>query len=861
MIVLALYALSGAAGLILEAVFLRQLSLLLGSGAVATTVVLAAFMGGLAIGAIVFGPVADRGVRPLRLYGLLEVGAGITGIALAWLLGTGRGILVAALRSLGSGPVATLAETLLAAILLLVPTALMGGTLPTLGRFAVREPEALLGPLGLLYGVNTLGGAVGVLAAGFLLFERVGVARSGFLAGGLSLLVGGAALGLERAQRTTAARVHSLAEPRAPDARTSTRVATACLAATAVGGAAVLGYEVVWTRLLSLPMRSFSYSFSLMLSLFLLGLVLGSLALSALAGRVVRAARVLGFVQLAMGVCAAAGLLWLPRLLLPPEGTGLALSLLRSAVRAAAIVLPPTILSGMALPLAARAVTSDGSHLAGEVGRVVAANTLGSIAGALAAGLVLMPALGAPRALAVLAIANAASGAVVLFLVPGVRRPGAFVALALTAACAAPLLLAHDRFVEAFLRASRGRERIAELLYFHEGVTDTVAIVKKDYGFYDPDAKSLLTNGVAMSATVKPVWRYMAVEGHLPVLLAPLPRRVLVIGLGTGITLGAVASQREPASITAVELSEGVLSGLRFFAAENERADRDARVRLVHADGRHFLERTDSTFDAITLEPPPPIVAGSSHLYSLDFYALARRHLVPGGVLVQWLPLHAQSLVSARMTARTFLDEFPSVQLWLPSIRDAVLVGSDRPLGMDARRVLDAYGTQRTRASLARAYLETPEAFLATLLLDREGVERFAGSAPEITDERPRSEFFRSLGPNMTDREIAPLFELPQASWGFVTGMEESLAQRVETENRALRLYLRSETEESASLALEAARLAAGTEFFRYRLGCAGGQLEWIARALDLRGADGSLQAQLEKCRGFGWSVAPAAGR
>ena len=250
--------------------------------------------------------------------------------------------------------------------------------------------------------------------------------------------------------------------------------------------------------------------------------------------------------------------------------------------------------------------------------------------------------------------------------------------------------------------------------------------MKKNYGFYDPEAKTLITNAISMSATARPVWRYMAVEGHLPALLSREPKRALVLCVGTGITLGAVASHPGIVSIDAVDLSEGVMQGLPYFAAENGRAWEDPRVRLVRQDGRHFLELGGEPYDAITLEPPPPIVAGSAHLYSLEFYRACLRRLAPGGVVAQWLPLHSQSLESARMTARTFAAAFPNAQLWLPSVRDAVLVGSAGPLSLDPARLRRAWTEPRTRANLSAAYLESPEAFLGTFLLDRDGLLRWA---------------------------------------------------------------------------------------------------------------------------------------
>lgn len=828
---------SGLASLALETALLRQLSWILGSAVTATAFVVSAFMAGLALGAAAFGRVSDRSHRPLRLYGLVELAAAASGASLVLLLRS---------EAVRGSPAADLLP-----LAVVASAAFMGGTLPAVARFAVTDPSRLLGGLGFLYGVNTLGGAAGALLAGFVLIETAGVSGTGLLAAALAGTVGAGALVLDlavgdrsapRAPRQPAVESHRAAAGRAEGDRAGLR--SASLAAAAACGAASLGCEVVWTRLLALPLRSYAYSFSLMLALFLLGLVVGSLGIAARARHLRDAALALAAVQLAFGVWVASSVLWIPALLAPPRASSFGEFLARGAAAGAIVVLPPTIASGMALPLAVHVRAPRAARLGGAVGLLYAVNTASGIAGALAVALVAIPALGAHRTLAVLAAAVAGSGA---FALGATRRPRrALLAGSLLAGvCLLPTLLSPEPYARGFLRSSVGREAIGALLLYRESRDDTIAVVTKDYGFFDPAAKSLLTNGVAMAGTTKPVWRYMAAEGHLPVLLSRHPSSGLAIGIGTGITLAAVVSHPEVERVWAVELSAGVLEALPLFDAENEGAWREPQVRLVHGDGRRFLERTGERFGFVTVEPPPPIVAGASSLYSLDFYRACKRRLEPGGVVAQWLPLHAQSLRSARMAARTFLEAFPFVQLWLPSVRDAVLVGSDEPLALSAERLEEAYREPKTAASLRRAYLETPEALLATFLLDREGIERWAGDARVVTDDRPLMEFFRASGPNMKDEEIAGLLEIPQAGRPFLIGAEQQLLRAVEAENRALRLYLRAEVHGDEAAGIEAARLARGTDFFAFRLGCTADQLAELERRAS-RGP--AWSAQVRRC-------------
>jgi len=824
-----LFVLSGVGSLLFETVFLRHLSWIFGSSAAAQALVLAAFMAGLALGASILGQLADATTRPLRLYGILELCAAATGALLVALLGHGRELFFGPLRLIDTRSLQHPLEFGLAFGLVLIPTFFIGGTLPALGRFVIRDMSGFTRSLGLLYGLNTLGAAVGAFVAGFYAFEYLGISRTGYTAATLLAGVGVVAilLGGRRGAGVAIAAPDRAVEP--STAAEGPGVRSAALFAACAGGLAVLGYEVAWTRLLSLFMRSFSYSFSLMLSLFLVGLALGSAVVAASASRIRRPARLLGWVQLAIGSYVGLSLLWLPDRLVPVASTGFAGFLIAAAGRAALVVLPPTVLSGIALPLATRCVTRSISGVGADVGRVYFVNTAGAITGALLTGLVLLPAVGAPLSLGLLACFQAATG-VYLLLRAGAARVHVAAAACLALACALPLVAGNERFVSAFLGASRSSETIGEMLFFHEGAADTVAIVRREYGFRDPEAKSLITNGVAMSATVKPVWRYMALEGHLPVLFARRPRHALAVGVGTGITLAAIVSHDELESITAIELSDGVIAGLPLFEAENERAYDDPRVNLRNEDGRHFLELSRQAFDVITLEPPPPIVAGSVHLYTLDFYELCRRRSTPGAVVAQWLPLHAQSLASARMVAATFVEAFPHAMLWLPSARDAVLIGSDSPLRLDAGRLAAAYASPRTRNNLERAFLETPEALLATFLLDRAGIESWAGDAPVITDERPLMEFFRHQGGNMKDRDIASLLAIPQADrdWLDPANGERPSPEDLSRENAALRSYVRAATERDRTAGVLAARTARSTEFFLYPLGCTTPQLERI---------------------------------
>jgi len=827
-LVFALFFVSGAACLILETVVRRLVGLYAGTEATATSLTLALFLGGLAAGAAAAGPWADRARRPLRLYALLEAGAGLTSAAAVALLAHGRDVLLAPVRACGPGALGDLVTAGIVAAIVLPPATLMGGTLPAIARYAVDEASRIVTPVARLYAINTLGAAVGAAVAGFVLFEALGISETGYLGAALSLAASGAAIAAGRGlPAADPARTRASAPARAGDVA-APGVALACAASC---GIAALGYEVIWTRLLAVPLRSYAYSFSLMLALLLLGIVAGA----ALAGRHERASprvlAMLAWAQILGAAWVAASVAWLPWVLRPAaEGSGFGAFLWNGLLRATPVVLPPTLASGLAFPLAIGLYVAAPGRAASGIGRLYAANTAGAITGALAAALLLMPSLGASRALALLAAIGAAGGAVAAAALPRGRAARA-AAIAVLGACLLAAAATPTRLAAAFSRPARDGEDASQRLYFAEGANDTVSVVRRSYGFKDPDAKSMIVNGIAMTATVKPVWRYMAAEGHLPALHAP-PGRALVVCVGTGITLAAVASHRTVDAVDAIDLSGAVLGALPVFRRENEGVAENPKVRLARADGRHHLATTPLRYALITLEPPPPVVAGSVHLYTLDFYELCKRRLAPGGVLAQWLPLHAQSEASARAVARTFLDAFPHAALWLPSIRDAVLIGSEAPLHLDPSRLLAAYADPATRANLAAAYLETPEALLGTYLLDRDGIARWSAGADRITDDRPSMEFFLRYGRTMSDREIGALVDVPPGSLSAMLGdgAPPGLLEAARAARAAHRAYLRAEIDADVAAARAAAIPGSGTRFGLYRLGCDAPQLETLRR-------------------------------
>jgi spermidine synthase len=733
-LLLILVFLSGAAGLLYEIVWTRSLVLVLGSTAQAVSSVLAAFLGGLALGAAILGRRADRSMRPLRFCAGLELAIGAWAIAfpaMSWLL---ERIVLAATAG-GAGPTTLGLVRFLGTFLLLLPaTFAMGGTVPVLCRFVVRQGASLGRRVGTIYAVNTLGATVGCLLAGFVTIPAIGLRASLALAAALNLGVAAVAFGLSRS-------TPALPAPEGNDVRRRrfTRREVAVLAAFALSGLTALGYEVLWTRVLVFFVKSVTYGFSFMLATFLLGLVLGSAAATSFVDRRGRALPAL--VGAVVGAGGTAFLsVWLLvtrtetlRALAPTPGGELGALYGPLAFLIVATILPAGLFYGATFPLAIRLLADEAKGAAGRVGAATAANTGGAILGAYLAGFVLLPSVGVAGSLRLLVLGNGIAALALAFGLGGNRlRSAAAVA---AAAIALTAFSSGDFFAQRLGKIREGR-----LVFLDEG-EDVIVTVYEEPSDDGVPTRTLYVNGSSYTGSRFFARRYMKTMGHLPLLLCEKRERALVICLGTGMTLSALA-RHDLEETACVELSRGVREALPLFSAVNDDVAGNPDVHIRLQDGRHWLLTHDEPWDVITLEPPPPLNAGVGNLYSKEFYELCRDRLAPGGVLCQWFPLHSQTVDEYRMSLATFADVFPDASLWLPVGRNGVGIGvKEGGAPWTFARLKERFADAGVREGLVDIGFPTPESLFSTMLLDAAGIARFVGDAPLVTDDRPRLEF------------------------------------------------------------------------------------------------------------------------
>ncbi len=760
-----IFVLSGAAGLVYELIWIRQLYQVFGSTIHSVTTVVAAYMGGLGLGAYVIGRRADRHARPERLYGVLELAIGIFGLASPWVMhGIGAAYLGVA-RALAPGLwAATAIKFLFAFGVLLVPTFLMGGTLPVLTRaFAGDRSEELRGELALFYGLNTVGGVLGSLAAGFVLIELVGLHRSLVGTGVLNLLLGVAALGLARLAPSEPAAPRAAAPgPGAPgaDARVR-RLATWLIGFTAF---ASLLYEIAWTRVLILVVGSSTYAFTTILGCFLLGIGLGSLVGLGHGRPPPELLRVAALVQGSIAVLAALlfpffrllPLYVVATLQVPFFGPGSLLLLHGLAI--AAVVVPPAVGMGYSFPLLAELASARAGATGREVGRAYFANTVGSIAGAVVTGFLLIHLVGSERTLEVGVAINVAAALGLGALAwrargAGRRRVGvepvaaAAALLALAVVFATPpwsgVLL--DRGAAIYGRTPMDRAEVgrflrgygAEQLLYDEGWNTAVSVWR------DGGQTWLKVNGKVDASSVADMDTQVML-GLLPALAHPAPRRVFVVGFGSGATTRTLADVPGVARIDVAEIEQAVLRAGRFFADVNRSVLADPRVRVINDDARSALMLADTAYDLIVSEPSNPWIAGVASLYTTDYFRVVDAHLAPGGVFCQWLQMYRVTPGLVAVVIANLRAVFPHVEVWFANSSDLIVLGARTPIAWDSARVaaLLERGTRTGTAMRRWLQLGRPVDLLGHFLLGERGTAELARGAPFThTDDRPALEF------------------------------------------------------------------------------------------------------------------------
>ncbi len=832
-----LFFLSGATGLVYQVVWLRELILVFGATVFASSAVLATFMGGLALGSYWASRRADGWrVSPLRAYGYLELGIAAYAAVIPFLLHGIRPALLIAWRLGADSRFVGFGLVKFAAIALLIlpATTLMGATLPVLARAASTPGGRLGGAVGALYAANTFGAVVGTVAAAFVALPLLGNTKTLVAAVGINAAVGFWAWWLGRGVPATAA-----PEPAADDSHDGTRILALIFAAS---GCAAMVLEVAWTRGLALVLGSSVYAYAAMLSAFLVGLAAGALAASRLlARRRIDSSRALAAALVLAGGCAFATsylLQSMPRAFaeiyfrLAPSPNGW---LAAEVVLAACVMAPTTFLLGWVFPLVLDRAGRRGG-IASSVGGLYAANTLGTIVGATIGGFLIVPRWGVSGSLVAAGSFQVVLGAIVLAaLASGAPRrrvlaAGSLAALAVAFVAARPrwdLLLmnsgvymnvqdvARSQGWGEFFREARSDK---EVLYARDGLTASVLVAR------EPTKNNvyLAVNG-KVDASSREDLETQIMLGHIPLLFHPAPRNVLIVGLASGITVGAAASHPVE-SIRVVEIERTMLDAARCFAPYNGSVLDDPRVSVSVNDARNELELNPATYDVIVSEPSNPWMTVASNLFTQEFFGIVKSRLRPGGVFGQWVQAYCLEPPYLRSILAAIHGSFPHVTVFeTGNGTDFLVVGSDRPLAFDRSELDTRMSDFRVKLDLARVGVSTPEDILAMLQTGGSEFERVVRGSRKNTDDNglvefaaPKALYVDSLAANLAmlqEYQVDPM----SVVLGALRTPGEPDALRLELIPRWIRRGQRSRAERGAELILDPKKRETASEILRPR--------------------------------------------
>jgi len=753
-VLLLLFVGSGMCALIYEVVWFQLLGLVIGSSAISLGVLLATFMGGMCLGSLYLPRFIDRKHHPLKVYAYLELGIGLMGLLVLYAVP-----LVGSLYSLtaGHGFVGIGMRAVVAGICLLPPTILMGATLPAVARWIEATPKGVSW-LGFFYGGNTAGAVLGAVIAGFYLLRVYDMSTSTFLAALVNFAIFGLALSIaKQAPMLAATGDEDTLESEEPQNAPGSRRIYFVIG---LSGLCALGAEVVWTRLLSLMLGASTYTFSLILAVFLTGLGLGSAAGAALARSLNRPQLALGWAQ----ALQVAGIAWaafmiasvLPNWPVNPSlSPGPWFTMHIDVTRVMWVMLPSACLWGASFPLALAALARRSEDTGKLAGRVYAANTFGAIIGSLAFSLVVIPQFGTQHAeqlllvlagvSALLAFSTLWSSARVVATGSLITAAGLMIVLGSNVPAIPGLLVAYGRYMVTWL----GRVQIE---YVGEGMNSSIAISKLG----DNGATQFHVAGKVEASSLPQDMRLQRMLGHLPALVHPNPKSVLIVGFGAGVTSGSFVPYPSIQRIVICELEPLIPEKIStYFTVENNNVKNDPRTEIFYDDARSFIITTKEKFDIITSDPIHPWVKGAASLYTKEYFEAVKEHLNPGGVVTQWVPLYETNLEAVKSEVATFLQVFPQGTVWANNVDgkgyDVVLLAGRGAITIDINRIeaqLREANFQPVAASLVEVGFNSSLALFSTYAAQASDLTGWVVDAEINRDRNLRLQYLAGTGLN-----------------------------------------------------------------------------------------------------------------
>ena len=785
-IILACFFASGFLGLVYEIIWIRRLGLIFGTTVFSITTVLSAFFGGLAIGSFVFGKFADHFKNPIKIYAILEFAVGIFALLFPSFLKLYGGFYNLIYEYVyQSFVLATAIKFILFVFLLIIPTIMMGGTLPILSKYFIRSNEVIGKRLGIIYGINTAGATLGVFLCGFYFMHLLGVDSTNYIAGGINIIIALFLYFVSRNIETPSPNIETSEKPKlssrilwdsvwknvqkspfiplfqrgklnstfeklSPNSpfikggkggfkNATFHYISVCFF---LSGFASIGYEIAWTRYLSLPLANTRYTYTMILAIFLLGTALGSLIFARLFDRIKNRVRFFACLEIGIGTSA---------FLLSPIVYYFAIKIKYSLIlydflACSILMFIPTLLMGATFPIVVRIMTKDYGSIGNWTGKLYAINTFGCILGSIVAGFVLIPLLGIKLSLGILIAINIVIGLFCLFR--DSKKSWIFNSIIVSVTVIVFIIIHFSMKIDIprdFLNIIKGKSE--EIISIEEGLENTVWVTTNSQN----QQKSIWANQTVLGRTLtnEPyTFSPQIIQGHIPMLLhRGSPKKILGICLGTGQTFGSILSY-DIEKMDLVEISKTIANiASEEFRNYNRNLIGDKRVNLVISDGRDYVAHTKNTYDIITLEPSPPEEAGIVNLYTKEFYGFCYKRLNADGIMSQWLPIYSTHPDETARIIKTFISVFPNSLLWYNSA-DLILLGfkGDIKFGIDKIGILLANKVISDDLSISYldskdSYLKNQYPLLACLLMGPDELRDFSESYLPITDNHPDLEY------------------------------------------------------------------------------------------------------------------------
>ncbi len=806
-IVAALFFMSGVSGLIYEVTWIRMFGHVFGITTYAVSAVIGAFFAGLALGGFLAGkradiagagPVDEAGAianphiksRLILIYAYLELGIAASAVMVYAAMPGLKSLFVWFNHSAGGSPVTlNIARFVLSFAILLIPSTLMGATLPILSKFFISRYQKVKQGLGLLYGINTSGAAIGCLAAGFYLVGTLGVFETICVGAAINLAIGVAALILNKTSvfniadekepqtateheledkncKQKSSRAKSAVKERTLKARSTLKpgnatrknndlpkpIINALMIAFGVSGFTSIAYEIIWTRMLSLVFLNSIYSFTTMLVTFLTGIAVGALIAARFFRKGVKPIALFGIVEFGIGVSTILLILLFHKI--PDISAWLGSS---NAFNGGAmtwggnvkiefalsfmIMIAPSVLIGMTLPIVGQIITNDVKILGRKIGSIYSINTVGGIIGALVAGVLLIPALGFKNSELLLGGINICIG--LIFLCIADKRNKVWGGNAHPARkVLAPVLCVSAIGIGCYcsFKDIRVWDKNNELLYYKEAAAATVSVTREK----DGNRKLVVNNRYTLGTSVaEPLQLRM---GYIPLLLHGEPKETLIIGMGTGITAAAAVMHEQTETVNCVEvISDVAKAAQKYFANENGALWQSEKLNIIIGDGRNHLLLNKKQYDVIISDLFVPYHAGAGSLYTKEHFNVCRERLLEDGLFCQWLPLYQMSEKEFKAICKTFTQAFPHATLWFCNFERGLICGL---IGSNHKQMIDPFylaGNMRAgnmRNKLKTAAIGGPKELLSLYITDKGGIEAFAEEGAINTDNLPVIEFF-----------------------------------------------------------------------------------------------------------------------